>query len=911
MIRNRAPNRLYFLADSFNIEQDDAMPTLQDIGRLPDPADNCAIAIRDLARGTLVQQGDAQFALSHKVLEGHRFAIRSIPKGARLTSWGQPFGTARQDIRAGDYVINSGVQIELGRRRLDFKLPSQPNFDSQIAPYQFDAASFRAAPPLPIYSHRRSFMGYARGGGRGVGTRNMIVLLGTSSLVAGFVRTLTQLTSAMADAYAHVDGIVPIAHTEGGHRSPNNRELLLRTLAGFMVHPNVGAVAAVDYGSEAITNQALRRYMRQNGYPLEAVAHQFYSLSNAFEANVEWFKNLLGEWLPQVNQSRRAPQPLGKLKIALQCGGSDAFSGISGNPLAAWVAKEVIRYGGSANLAETDELIGAESYVLDKVERLETARKFLAMVERYKEWVGWHGQTAEGNPSGGNKYRGLYNIGLKSLGAAAKRHPDVPLHDVIEYSQPMTGAGLYFMDSPGNDLESVAGQVASGCNMIFFVTGNGSITNFPFAPTIKIVTTSARYDLLKYDMDVNAGEYLDGSALDAVGAKMLDLTVNVASGQRSLGEQAGHYQVQIWRDWQQTRPVNAVMLERRPAPTGQPLPIAADLEAPKLEIPVYEVNGALTTERIGLVMPTSLCSGQIARMTAARLNAPAMGRAAGLSRFAALVHTEGCGGTVVPEFKETLISYLQHPKLCHALLLEHGCEITHNSYFRQLMAERGLDPQQFGWASIQLDGGIDAVMRKMMNWFAARLRHDVPPPRKTAGMEALRIALLTHGEISANAAREMAKLSQIIVGGGGMVIVSVQDRLLDSGFAPQLGLSAKPAPTLAYGQRPAQSGFHLMAAPRPHWGETLTGLGAAGVEVMLAMVGGHALAGHPLVPVLQTAVGAAPTADLDAVLADDAALHQALLQLIAATLRGEHIPKHQQTGADDFQVTRGLMGVSL
>ena len=887
------------------------MPKLQDIGRLPDPADNCAVAIRDLARGTLVRYGDAEFALSHKVLEGHRFAIRAIPKGARLTSWGQRFGIALQDIRAGDYVINRGVQIELSRRRLDFKLPSQPNFDNRIAPYQFDAASFRAAPPLPKRGGDRSFMGYARAGGRGVGTRNMIVALGTSSLVAGFVRTLTQLTSAMADAYVHVDGIVPIAHTEGGHRRPNNRELLLRTLAGLMVHPNVGAVAAIDYGSEAITNQMLRGYMRQNNYPLEAVTHQFYSLSSAFEANVEWFRNLLGEWLPQVNRNRRAPQSLGKLKIALQCGGSDAFSGISGNPLAAWVAKEVIGCGGSANLAETDELIGAESYVLDKVERLETARKFLAMVERYKEWVGWHGQTAEGNPSGGNKYRGLYNIYLKSLGAAAKRHPDVPLHEVIEYSQPMTSAGFYFMDSPGNDLESVAGQVASGCNMVFFVTGNGSITNFPFVPTIKIVTTSARYDLLKYDMDVNAGEYLDGSALDAVGAKTLDLTVNVASGQRSLGEKAGHYQVQIWRDWRQTRPVNAVMLEQRPAPTGQPLPIAADLEAPKLEIPVYEVNGALTTEQIGLVMPTSLCSGQIARMTVDSLNAQAMGRAAGLARFAALVHTEGCGGTVVPEFKETLIGYLQHPKLRHALLLEHGCEITHNSYFRQLMMERGLDPRQFGWASIQLDGGIDAVMRKMMNWFAARLRNDVLPPRKTAGMEALRIALLTHEEVSDNAARELAKLSQIIVAGGGAVIVSDQDRLLDSGFAPQLGLSGKPAATLAYGQRAAKAGFHVMAAPRPHWGETLTGLGAAGVEVMLGMVGGHALAGHPLVPVLQAAVGAAPPADLDAVLADDAALHQALLQLIAATLRGEHIPKHQQTATDDFQVTRGLMGVSF
>lgn len=886
------------------------MPKLQDIGRLPDPADNCAIAIRDLARGTAVRRDGAEFALSHKVLEGHRFAVRAIPKGERLTSWGQRFGVALRDIQAGDYVMNRGVQVELSRRQLDFGLPPQPNFDNRIMPYRFDAAAFRAAPPLPRHSQMRSFMGYARAGGRGVGTRNMIVVLGTSSLVAGFVRTLTRLTAGMADGWEHVDGIVPIAHTEGGHRDPNNRELLLRTLAGLMVHPNVGAVVAVDYGSEAITNQTLRDYMRQRHYPLESVLHEFYSLSNAFEANVEWFRNLFGAWLPRVNRNERSAQSLGELKIALQCGGSDAFSGISGNPLAAWVAKEVIRYGGSANLAETDELIGAESYVLDKVERLETAHRFLAMVERYKEWVGWHGQTAEGNPSGGNKYRGLYNIYLKSLGAAAKRHPDVPLHDVIDYSQPMTSAGFYFMDSPGNDLESVAGQVASGCNMIFFVTGNGSITNFPFVPTIKIVTTSARYDLLKNDMDVNAGEYLDGSALDDVGRRTLDLTVDVASGQRSLGESAGHYQVQIWRDWQQTRPVNAALLEGKTY-DGRPLQIAADLQAPELRIPVYEVDGALTSEQVGLVMPTSLCSGQIARMTTDSLNAGEMGRAAGLSRFATLVHTEGCGGTVVPEFKETLISYLQHPKLRHALLLEHGCEITHNSYFRHLMAERGLDPKQFGWASIQLDGGIDAVMRKMAAWFAKRLRGDAPPPRKMAGMEAVRIALLTHGGVSDNAARELAKLSKMIVGGGGAVAVSAKDALLDSAFVPQLGLSARPPATLAYGQRITQAGFHVMAAPRQHWGETLTGLGAAGVEVMLGLAGEHPLAGHPLVPVLQVTTQAAAAADMDAVLADDDTLHQALLRLIVATLRREHIPRHQQIGADDFQVTRGLMGVSF
>lgn len=884
------------------------MPQLQDIGRLPDPADNCAIAIRDLAAGTLIRRGDAEFALSHKALEGHRFAVRAIAKGEELTSWGQRFGVALRDIRAGDYVINRSVQIELERRQLDFELPRQPNFDNRIMPYQFDEASFRASPPLSKYGQDRHFMGYARDGGRGVGTRNVIVVLGTSSLAGGFARTLTQLTAGMADAYENVDGIVPIAHTEGGHRSPNNRELLLRTLAGFMAHPNVGAVAAVDYGGEAITNRDLRGYMQANGYPLDAITHEFYSLSNVFEENVAWFRNLLDEWLPRVNRSRRTAQSLGKLKIALQCGGSDAFSGISGNPLAAWVAKEVIRYGGSANLAETDELIGAESYVLDKVERLETAHRFLAMVERYKEWVGWHGQTAEGNPSGGNKYRGLYNIYLKSLGAAAKRHPDVPLHDVIDYSQPMTSPGFYFMDSPGNDLESVAGQVASGCNMIFFITGNGAITNFPFAPTIKIVTTTARHELLKYDMDVNAGEYLDGTPLAAVGAKTLDLTVEVAGGRRSLGEEAGHHQSQIWRDWQQTRRPNAAILEPSPA-DGQPLPIAGGPDAPKLNIPVYEVNGQLTSEQIGLVMPTSLCSGQIARMTVDSLNAQGMGRP-GLSRFAALVHTEGCGGTVVPEFKETFISYLQHPKLRHVLLLEHGCEITHNSYFRQLMTARGLDLERFGWASIQLDGGIDAVMRKMARWFARQLENDVMPPRKIAGLEAVRIALLTNGKVSDNAARQLAKLVQIIVAGGGTVIVSDGDGLWEGAFASQLGLADKPPATLAYGQRPKQAGFHVMTAPRPHWSETLTGLGAAGLEVMLALVDKHPLAGHPLVPVLQVTTGDA-AADLDAVLPDDGALHSALLQLIAATLRGEHIPRHQQTGLDDFQMTRGLTGVSF
>ncbi|MCY3799666.1 MAG: UxaA family hydrolase [Chloroflexi bacterium] len=886
------------------------MPHLNEVGRLPVPSDNCAIAIRDLAASTEIANGGATFNLSHQVLEGHRFAIQAIAQGEELTSWGQRFGIALRDIQPGDYVINEKVRLELARRDLDFAIPEQPNFDNMILAYEFDESSFSPAPPLARHSDMRYFEGYPRGGGRGVGTRNMIVVLGTSSMVAGFVRTLTQMTASMADACANVDGIVPIAHTEGGHRDPNNREALLRTLAGFMVHPNVGAVAAIDFGSEAVANADLQEYMNQNGYPLAHVTHCFHSLSTSFESNVEWFKNLLREWLPLVNRVERSAQPLSELKIALQCGGSDAFSGISGNPLAAWVAKEVIQYGGSANLAETDELIGAESYVLDKVERVESARKFLLMVERFKERVGWHGETAEGNTSGGNNYRGLYNIYLKSLGAAAKRNPDVPLHDVIDYSQRMTSGGFYFMDSPGNDLESIAGQVASGSNMIFFVTGNGSITNFPFVPTLKYVTTSARFNLLRQDMDVNAGEYLDGAPLAELGARTLDLTIKVANGQPSAGEKAGHYQVQIWRDWQQTRPANVALLAQR-SYSGRPIAIPDDVDVPQVEIPAYDADGGWTTEQIGLIMPTSLCSGQIAKMTTDSLNAGEIGRAAGLSRFATLVHTEGCGGNVIPEYKDMQIGYLQHPKLRHTLLLEHGCEITHNSYFRQLMAERGLDPASFGWASIQLDGGIDAVMRKIVGWFGERLREDAAPARKIAGVDALRVGLLAQGMPSARVARGLAELCKIIVAGGGTVVISDKDAMFDGPFATELGLDDMPDATLGYGQRAKQAGFHIMANPRQHWGETLAGLGASGVEVMLGAVEGFLLAGHPLAPVLQVSGGAESLDELDAVLTEADDVAGTLLDLLVATLSGDHTPRHQLVGNHDFQVTRGVLGVSL
>ena len=276
--------------------------------------------------------------------------------------------------------------------------------------------------------------------------------------------------------------------------------------------------------------------------------------------------------------------------------------------------------------------------------------------------------------------------------------------------------------------------------------------------------------------------------------------------------------MQIWRDWQQTSPANVAFIERR-SYSGQPLAIPADVELPPVQVPMYETVRGLTSERIGLVMPTSLCAGQIAKMTVDALNAQGIAAAGGLTRFVALVHTEGCGGTVVPEYKDMQIGYLQHPKLRHALLLEHGCEITHNSYFRQLMAEHNLRPADFGWASIQLDGGIDAVMRKMTRWFSQRLQDDSHTPRAIAGLEALRIGLLTQADAPEYAQRGLARLCKIIVAGGGSVVVSDKDGLWGGAFSAELALPDQPEATLGYGQAALKPGFHIMSNPRRHWGE--------------------------------------------------------------------------------------------
>ena len=900
------------------------------VARLPSPGDNVAIATQTLESRTRIRYEGHQFELSHTILEGHRFAIQSISETEPLLSWGLPFGFATRSISPGDYVCNQKMIDSLSIRNLPFELPETSNFSDKMAPYALDEAEFRAGKQMERYTEERPFLGYQRPGNRGVGTRNYIVVMGTTARTSGFARRLAdmcrrgEVTSPLQKAYPNIDGIVAVTHTEGGEsQTPNNIDMFLRTLAGFTVHPNIGAMLLVDYGTEAVTNEMLKAYMRREGYALDDVIHHFYRLQGSFDTDLANGAEIINQWLDTVNSVERTDQSLEHLKIALQCGGSDAFSGVSGNPLAAYVAKEVIRYGGCANLAETDELIGSEAYVLQNARDLPTARKFLNTIERFKERAAWHGHSTEANPSGGNNFRGLYNIAIKSIGAAMKRHPDVCLDYVIDYSQLMENPGYYFMDSPGNDLESIAGQVASGSNMIFFVTGNGSITNFPFVPTIKIVTTTGRYEMLEKDMDVNAGAYLDGTPMEELGESMLDLTVDVASGERSVGEKAGHSQVSLWRDWKQTGPTDLdPLLTESELKSGEPISIetfSVGASSQQLQFRALQTENGCRTDQLGLILPTSLCSGQIAQMIAHRCNEREIGKAQGISRFVALPHTEGCGvsgGRSEEIYTRTMIGHLTHPTVALGLLLEHGCEKTHNDHVRHEIQKLGISPERYGWASVQLDGGIDAVIEKVQDWFTEELSNKPSVPVVDAGLEHLCVAITSTGEATEEVSQSMMQLTHRVVAAGGTVVVPANAEWQSAASNQQSGVlltgSASPlTPTLAYGQRVEKAGFHIMETPTDQPTETLTGLGATGVDMALAHIVGAPLQSHVMVPLIQVSTEATTQANYGADLDLETADVDDLLTLIVEVASRQYTPKLHGKGNTDFQLTRGLLGISM
>jgi galactarate dehydratase len=246
--------------------------------------------------------------------------------------------------------------------------------------------------------------------------------------------------------------------------------------------------------------------------------------------------NALVPVLAHANQFTRSEAPISALSLALQCGGSDGFSGISANPALGYAVDLLVRHGGTAVLSETPEIYGAEHLLTRRAVSPAVADKLISRIHWWEEYTRREGFEIDNNPSHGNKAGGLTTIYEKSLGAVAKGG-SMPLTAVYEYADHITQKGFVYMDTPGYDPVSATGQVAGGCNLLAFTTGRGSVFGFKPVPSIKIATNSTTYERMKSDMDINAGTIVTGhESIAQVGQRIFDLLIAVASGQQSLSE---------------------------------------------------------------------------------------------------------------------------------------------------------------------------------------------------------------------------------------------------------------------------------------------------------------------------------------------------------------------------------------
>jgi altronate hydrolase len=245
------------------------------------------------------------------------------------------------------------------------------------------------------------------------------------------------------------------------------------------------------------------------------------------------------EMLPQVNQVKREPVPASDLVVALQCGGSDGYSGISANPALGAAVDLLVSAGGTAILSETPEIYGAEHLLTRRAVSQEVGEKLIARIKWWEAYTARNNAEMNNNPSPGNKAGGLSTILEKSLGAVAKGGT-TNLVEVYEYAEPVTAHGLVFMDTPGHDPVAATGQVAGGANLICFTTGRGSVYGCKPAPSLKLATNSTLFHRMSDDMDINCGEILDGAAsLEEVGHRIFQLMLETASGRKSRSEEHG------------------------------------------------------------------------------------------------------------------------------------------------------------------------------------------------------------------------------------------------------------------------------------------------------------------------------------------------------------------------------------
>jgi len=467
-------------------------------------ADNVAVALADLPAGTTVTVAGASVRLVDDIPFGHKIALDAISRGSHVIKYGFAIGRTPCDVQAGQWVHSHNLRSDLdGQSGLD-DITMATTFE-WIAPATAD----------------RTFDGYVRGDGQ-VGVRNELWIIP----LVGCINSLAErLAADLGGKLPHgVDGAIALSHPHGCSQLGNDLANTQRLLASLARHPNAGGVLLLSLGCENNTPESFLPLL--GDYDRRRIRHLVcQDVSDEFAAA----QTILQELAAQASRDRRTSVPLGRLKIGLKCGGSDALSGITANPLLGAVSDRLIATGGTSILTEVPEMFGAERALLARCTDREVFDRAVAMIRRFREYFIRHGQSVGENPSPGNREGGLTTLDEKSLGCVTKGGSG-PVTDVLDYACRATLAGLVLLDGPGNDLVAATNLAAAGAQVVLFTTGRGT----PFgtvAPTLKISTNRELARRKPHWIDFDASGLLESVPLDEMTDHLLDLLVKLAGGQ--------------------------------------------------------------------------------------------------------------------------------------------------------------------------------------------------------------------------------------------------------------------------------------------------------------------------------------------------------------------------------------------
>lgn len=488
------------------------------------PDDNVGICLSKAEAG----EERESVSLVTEIPAGHKFALRPIAAGEPVVKFGYPIGNATTAIETGEFVHTHNCKTGLAEN------------------LEYDYAKIVGDRPVVAQPRPESvptFDGYRRPNGR-VGIRNEIWIINTVNCVNGVAEKIAAIANAeLGGPDGIVDGVYTYVHPYGCSQLGDDLANTQSALAGLINHPNAGGVLVLGLGCE---NNQLKLQLEKAG-PIDPKRVQFF-YTQQFNDEVEHGLKVVRELAQNASSFQREPIPASELMLAMKCGGSDGYSGITANPLLGRLADRHAAWGGTSLLSEVPEMFGAEQVLLAHCDSNQTFDELAGMVNRFKDYFRFHNQPVSENPSPGNKAGGITTLEEKSLGCIQKGG-QAPVKEIREYGQTATPGlgGLSLVNAPGNDGCSCTAMTAAGAHIVLFTTGRGTPFGVP-APTMKIATNAALAKMKSGWIDFDAGRLVESNiSIDEMTDELLDLVLRVASGDQVKNESNGYREIAIWK----------------------------------------------------------------------------------------------------------------------------------------------------------------------------------------------------------------------------------------------------------------------------------------------------------------------------------------------------------------------------